>query len=111
MKDSKTDSTLAIVALACELSALNQQAFVVYEPVVDAIIGGRCTDVSHIEHTLDGLLDFAGSEGGLRLFTTLCRYYWQIDQAATAVYVNAYRNMWDNDSSAEVETSNNPEMF
>jgi hypothetical protein len=33
----------------------------------------------------------------LELFRRLCRHYWDIDPAATAGYVHAYREMWDSD--------------
>jgi hypothetical protein len=111
MSDQKESPVESIIELTSGLSDLNQHAVAVYEPIVNAILSSRSTDIGHIEHTLDGLLDFAGSEGGLRLFKTLCRYYWQIDQAATAFYINAYRDIWDSDSGDEVDTSNNPEKI
>ncbi|MCA9194709.1 MAG: hypothetical protein KDB03_23220 [Planctomycetales bacterium] len=73
---------------------------------VNAIVSSRSTNVRQIEQTLDGLLDFAGSEGGLRLFKSLCRYYWQIDQAATASYIHSYRDLWDNEESDTPQKSN-----
>jgi hypothetical protein len=30
--------------------------------------------------------------------TRLCRHYWAIDPAATADYINAYREYWDSDA-------------
>lgn len=29
------------------------------------------------------------------MYKKLCRHYWDIDPAATADYVNAYREYWD----------------
>jgi len=89
--------TKAILHLAHEFKELEQRAIMVYEPIVHAIVASRSTDVRQIEQTLDGLLDFAGSDDGLRLFHSLCRYFWLIDQAATASYIQSYRNLWDND--------------
>ena len=97
MPDSFDSPSDAIFHLAQELKDLEQRANVVCEPIVNAIVASRCTDVRQIEQTLDGLLDFAGSDGGLRLFKSLCRYYWQIDQAATASYILSYRDLWDNE--------------
>jgi hypothetical protein len=57
----------------------------------------RSRDTRHIEHTLDGLLDFGGHEPVLQMYKQLCRHYWDIDPAATADYVNAYRQYWDSD--------------
>jgi len=39
---------------------LQQQAAQQYQPVVDDILRTRSRDIQHIEHTLDGLLDFCG---------------------------------------------------
>lgn len=110
MPDSFDTPTDAIFHLAHELNELEQRAIVVYEPIVNAIVANRCTDVRHIEQTLDGLLDFAGNDGGLRLFKSLCKYYWQIDQAATASYIHSYRDLWDNEES-DIPQSNNPEAL
>lgn len=110
MPDSFDTPTEAIVHLAHELKELEQRAIMVYEPIVNAIVASRCTDVRQIEQTLDGLLNFAGSDGGLRLFKLLCRYYWQIDQAATASYVHSYRDLWDNEES-DTPQSNNPKTL
>jgi hypothetical protein len=54
-------------------------------------------DVQRIEHTLDQLLDVACLPEGLALFKTLCRHYWALDPQATASYVQAYREMWDDE--------------
>ena len=95
----------SIAKLATQLIGLNENAVVVYEPIVGEILENACTDARHIESTLDQLLGFAGSEEGLQLFKRLCRYYWTIAPEATAFYVHAYRDMWDSDDpSTEVET-------
>ena len=51
-------------------------------------------DAKQIEHTLDCLLDFCGHEPVLQLYKRLCRHYWDIDPAATADYIKAYREHW-----------------
>jgi hypothetical protein len=68
-----------------------------YQPVVDDILRNGGRDVQHIEHTLDGLLDFCGHEPVLAMYKQLCRHYWEIDPAATAYQVHAYRERWDSD--------------
>lgn len=85
----------AIRALAGSMRDLQRQAVRQYLPVVDDIVRTRSRDTRHIEHTLDGLLDFCGHEPVLRLYKKLCRHYWDIDPAATAYYINAYREYWD----------------
>ena len=86
----------AIRALAGSMRDLQRQAAQQYLPVVDDILRTRSRDTQHIEHTLDGLLDFCGHEPVLQLYKKLCRHYWAIDAAATD-YVNAYREYWDSD--------------
>jgi len=34
----------------------------------------------------------------LRMYRNLCRHYWDIDPAATAGYINTYREYWDSDA-------------
>lgn len=88
----------AIRTLAGSMQNLQRQAAQQYKPVVDDILRTRSRDIRHIEHTLDGLLDFCGHEPVLQLYKQLCRHYWAIDPAATADYINAYREYWDNDA-------------
>ena len=88
----------AIISLVRKANDLQQQAAEQYKPVVDDILLTRCRDVRHIEYTLDGLLDFCDHEPVLRMYKKLCRHYWDIDPAATAYHVNAYREYWDSDA-------------
>jgi hypothetical protein len=87
----------AIRSLARGVRDLQQQAAQQYQPVVDDILRTRSRDIRHIEHTLDRLLDFCGHEPVLRMYKNLCRHYWDINPAATADYINAYREYWDSD--------------
>jgi hypothetical protein len=87
----------AIRSLARGLRDLQQQAAQQYQPVVDDILRTRSRDIRHIEHTLDRLLDFCGHEPVLRMYKNLCRHYWDINPAAAADYINAYRERWDSD--------------
>ncbi len=84
-----------ICTRAGSMRDLQRQAVQQYLPVVDDILRTRSRDARQIEHTLDGLLDFCGHEPVLQLYKKLCRHYWDIDPAATAYYVNAYREYWD----------------
>lgn len=92
---SDTDHMQAIRKLVASLQALQRQAAPQYQPVVDDILRTRSRDTQHIEHTLDRLLDFCGDESVLQMYKKFCRHYWDIDPAATADYVNAYREYWD----------------
>jgi len=97
---SYDDLFRSVSGIAKEMQALNRQAVQAYTPIVEDILRTRSRDVNHIEHTLDHLLDFCSHASALALFKKLCRYYWEIDPAATARQVHAYRDMWD----AEDET-------
>jgi hypothetical protein len=91
------DSFQEIVGVIKELRTTIIQHLPIYEAQVDEIIRKRITDENHIEHTLDSLLDLAGwSDEGLALFKRLCRYYYHLNPEATAFYVYAYRDMYDN---------------
>ena len=94
---SDHDAMQAICTLAASMRDLQRQAAQQYLPVVDEILRTGSRDTQHIEHTLDRLLDFCGYEPVLRMYKKLCRHYWDIDPAATAYYVSAYREHWDGD--------------
>lgn len=94
-----SDTTMqAIRTLAGSMQNLQRQAAQQYQPVVDDILRNRSRDTQHIEQTLDGLLDFCGHKPVLQLYKQLCRHNWDIDPAATAHYINAYREYWDSDA-------------
>jgi hypothetical protein len=85
----------SVSAIAKQMQGLQAVAVAQYTPVVETIIATRNRDVRQIELTLDGLLDFCDNEQALLLFRRLCRHYFDIDPAATADYINAYRELWD----------------
>jgi hypothetical protein len=89
----------AVSVIAQEIQGLQTLAVTQYTPVVEAIIATRSRDVRQIEQTLDGLLDFCGHDPALQLYRRLCRHYFDIDPAATASYINAYREMWDSEET------------
>jgi hypothetical protein len=87
----------AILDLVGSVRELGQRAALQYRPVVDDIVRSGSRDAQYIERTLDGLLDFCGHEPVVLMYRELCRHYWQIDPAATAFYINAYRERWDSE--------------
>ena len=91
----------SVSGLATTLEDLNQQAVREYTPIVHAILCAHSQDTQHIEHTLDGLLDFCGYQPVLGLYKKLCRYYFAIDPTATVRYINAYREMWETESESK----------
>ncbi|HBA72851.1 MAG: hypothetical protein A2X82_01070 [Geobacteraceae bacterium GWC2_55_20] len=96
MKDYDT-LLQSISAIAEQMQGVQAIAVAQYTPVVETIIATRSRDVRQIEQTLDGLLDFCGHEQALLLYRRLCRHYFDIDPAATADYINAYRELWDSE--------------
>ncbi len=86
-----------LASLVDSLSDLACRAVVEYGPIVDSVLHDQSRDVHRIERTLDGLLDFCFDPEALLLYKKLCRHYFDIDPAATASYVRAYREMWDSD--------------
>ena len=87
----------AILDLVRSMRDIELRAARQYWPLVDDILRAGSRGAQHIEHTLDGLLDFCGHEPVVMLYRRLCRHYWQTHPAATAFYINAYRERWDSD--------------
>jgi len=100
MKDYDT-LVESVSAIAEQMRGLQAVAMAQYTPVVEIIIATHSHDVRQIEHTLDGLLDFCAYEQALLLYRRLCRHYFDIDPAATAYYINAYRELWDSEPSID----------
>jgi hypothetical protein len=101
------DSLTAVIA---PLQVLHQQAIEALTPNVHDIIESNSRDARLIEHTLDHLLDHACIPHGLVIFKSLCRYYWAIDPHATASYIYAYCEMWDDGDKKTNETEIEAEM-
>jgi len=72
-----------------------------YSAEVEAILKAQSRDSQCIERCLDGMLDFCFDDGMLLLYKKLCRHYFVIDPEATASYVHAYREMWDEQEDGE----------
>jgi hypothetical protein len=96
--DSETREIFALVESTIDLA---RRAVEEYAPAVDSIIHSRSRDVWHIEHTLDGLLDFCFDDEALVLYKKLCRHYFDTDAAATASYINDYRELWDSEPEVQ----------
>lgn len=97
-KTSYPELLAQLKALTADLQVLREQGIEALTPVVQELVRSGSRDVQRIEHTLDQLLDLACLPEGLALFKTLCRHYWALDPQATADYVHAYREMWDDEA-------------
>ena len=104
MKLTMDDLVRSIGELAKARDQLARQAERQYGQAVEDALRTECRDPNRIEHLLDGILDFCFDPAMLLLFKRLCRYYFTIDPEVTASYVNAYREMWDDEDSAKSET-------
>ena len=94
MTESLVEELLPIIEAR---NMLARKAETTYAIQVDDIIHKKCKDVRQIEWTLSCMLDFCFDDRVLTLYKKLCRYYYQIDPIATARYVYAYRDMWDDE--------------
>ncbi len=81
--------------IAGEMQKLARQAEEDFTLEVATILKDQCRDPRRIEHLLDQMLDFCFDSRVLALYKTACRYYLKIDPGATAFYVYAYRDLWD----------------
>jgi len=95
MKPQTNEFVQAIGELAAAQQQLARQAEQQYSFEVNSILRDQCCEPQRIECLLDGMLDFCFDDEMLRLYKKLCRYYFKIDPVATASYVYAYREMWD----------------
>jgi len=103
MEPQMDDLVQAIGEIARASRRLARQAEKQYAPEVADILRTQCRDPRHIEHLLDGMLDFGFDAAMVGLYKNLCRYYFVIDPKATASYVYAYRDMWDEEEQAKGE--------
>lgn len=80
-----------------------------YSTEVEAILKAQSRDSRRIERCLDGMLDFCFDDDMLLLYRKLCRYYFAIDPEATVSYVQAYREMWDEQAESTSKSKKKPE--
>lgn len=95
MKPQLDELVKSIGELAKTRNQIARRAEQQYTLEVEDILKAQCRDPQRIEHLLDGMLDFCFDPSMLNLYKKLCRYYFKIDPEATASYVYAYREMWD----------------
>lgn len=93
--EGKDDLVNRIGELAKVRHKLGRDAAKQYSLEVEAILKAQSRDSRRIERCLDGMLDFCFDDDVLALYKKLCRYYFETRPEATAFYVNAYREMWD----------------
>ncbi|MBI4208347.1 MAG: hypothetical protein HY538_01395 [Deltaproteobacteria bacterium] len=87
---------------------LARQAEEQYTVEVENILLTQSRDARRIQELLDGILDFCFDPSLLGLYKKLCRYYYNIDPVATASYVYAYRDMWEDGDLKKSMTAASP---
>lgn len=102
-KSQTHDLAQSIGEIARAGHRLARQAEKRYALEVEDILRTQCREPQRIEHLLDGMLDFGFDAAMVRLYKKLCRYYFGIDPIATASYVYAYRDMWDEEEQVKGE--------
>ncbi len=90
-----------IYKIADQIVELQKISILQYTPIVDGIIRRKECDVEEICRTLDGVLDFAGTDDGLALFKRLCAYLYTVDPQAAVDYVEIYRDHYVRDDDFE----------
>lgn len=99
--ESKKDNLVQRISESAKtVEKLAHQAVQQYSDEVEAILNMQSSDSKRIERCLEGMLDFCFDSKMLALHKKLCRYYFEIDPESTASYVNAYRDMWDEQEGA-----------
>ena len=95
MKPQTNELVQAVGELTVSQQQIAHKAKQQYSFEVEYILRDQCCEPQRIECLLDGMLDFCFDDEMLRLYKMLCRYYFKMDPMATASYVCAYREMWD----------------
>jgi len=90
-----------ISSLAKAHQALGQRAFIEFKTSVNQIISTNNQDSQTIESLLDHMLSFCFDEDVLLLYRRLCKHYFPIDPQSTVYYINAYREMFEEDNKVE----------
>ena len=93
-----------IYQIAEQIVQLQQKAYEVYLPLVEDVCS-RSVSEDELSHLLDYLLDFACDEKMLGLYKKLCRRYLYVYPDCIKFYIEAYREMWEDEDSYSVDFS------
>ncbi len=83
---------------------IHQKAYEIYLPLVEDVCS-RTVSEDELSHLLDYVLDFACDEQILGLYKRVCRRYLYIYPSCVKSYIEAYREMWEDEGSYSVEDS------
>ena len=90
-----------IYQIAEQIAQLHQKAYEIYLPLLEDVCS-RTVSEDELSHLLDYLLDFVCDEKILELYIMVCRRYLYIYPRCIKYYIEAYREMWE-DESKEVK--------
>ena len=77
---------------------LNEQAFLVYKPIVEGICSGRIVEGKELENVLDGLVSVCLSDEMLSLFKQVCRKFYNQYPEIITDYVMFYKEMYEGEN-------------
>ncbi len=86
----------SIYQIAEKISKIYQDAYDVYLPLVEDMCSREVSE-DELSHLLDYLLNFAGDEKISGLYKKVCRRYWYVYPGCIKFYIEAYREMWENE--------------
>lgn len=89
-----------IYQIAEQIVQLHQKAYEVYLPLVEDVYS-RTVSEDELSHLLDYVLDFACNEKILELYKMVCRRYLYIYPDRIENYIEAYREMWEDEKELE----------
>ena len=93
-----------ICRFAERIVQLHQKAYEVYLPLVEDVCS-RTVSEDELSHLLDYLLDFVCDEKILGLYKWVCRKYLDVYHGCIRNYIEAYREMWEDEDSYSVDFS------
>jgi hypothetical protein len=82
---------------------LAKKAVDIYTPIVVDLIRSKTIDDNQIQLALDYMLSFCFDARMLLLYKKLCRYYWDINPQATSSYIEAFREMWEDEINEQLQ--------
>ena len=77
---------------------LNEQAFLVYKPIVEDICSGRTVEGKELEKVLDGLVSVCLGDEMLVLFKQVCRKFYNQYPEIITDYVMFYKEMYEGEN-------------
>ncbi len=83
-----------IYQIAEQIVEIHSKAYEVYLPLVEDVCS-RTVSEAELSHLLDYLLDFACNEKILVLYKKVCRRYLYVYPGYIKLYIEAYREMWE----------------